>query len=89
MSVLHDHSQGADPGDLLSQGILYEEGIHLKKIVGNEVEGEVLFPMNREAQQLARGEHDTVVRVTTHSGWALSRGHLCNNHYKRKDIQVS
>ena len=67
MSVLHDHSQGADPGDLLSQGILYEEGIHLKKIVGNEVEGEVLFPMNREAEQLARGKHDTIVRVSTNS----------------------
>ena len=44
--VLHYHSQGPNPGDLLSHCVFYEEGIHLEEAVADEVEGEVLFSMD-------------------------------------------
>ena len=65
--MLHHHSQGANPGDLLSPGILYEEGVHLEEAVADEVEGEVLFSVNGETEELARREHDAVVRVSSHT----------------------
>ena len=89
--VLDHHSQRANPGDLLSSGVLYEEGVHLEEAVGDEVEGEVLFSVDREAEELAGREHETVVRVSSHtqrrnswgfrgrrSGWRSWSRRCCN-----------
>ena len=64
--VLHHHSQRPNPGDLLPPSILYEEGVHLEEAVADEVEGEVLFSVDGEAEELARWEHDAVVGVSSH-----------------------
>ena len=65
VGLLHDHPQGANPGDLITNSIFYEKGVHLEEIVADEVEWEVLFSVDREAEELARGKLDAVVRVPT------------------------
>ena len=66
VSILYNDSHGAKPGDLISAGVRYKQGIHEDHLVADEVEGKAMLSLHCVAEELSTGECNTEVRVITH-----------------------